>query len=119
MLAAIAARSMAQLYAFDPASPPNTAVNVYFGSMKDRDGKLLSDVTVRLDVERMTYVMVTDDAGRFKINIPRDIARSRVKFTCSRPGYALYRATMRLPPNKAQSPIQADCILERRGGPAK
>ena len=99
--------------ALDPAN------NVYFGSTKDSDGKFLSDVTVSLDTEATSYVMVTDDAGRFKIVIPKDILPSQVTFRCAKPGYVQLRAVTRPPPNKAISPMQADCVLGRKEGTRK
>lgn len=116
VMLAFAPPSGAQIYNFDPANPPDKAMNVYFGSTKDTDGTSLAGVTVTLDIDVTTYVMVTDDDGRFKIRIPKGIAMSQVKFTCSRPGYVLYRASKRPPPDKSQSPIQADCVLKRRTG---
>jgi hypothetical protein len=107
----------AQMYAFDPMNPPANAVaNVYFGSTKDRAGQSLSDVTVQLEIDMVTYVVVTDDAGRFKILVPKEVTPAMVKFSCSRPGYRQIMATKRSPPNKAISPIQADCVLERKSG---
>jgi hypothetical protein len=119
IMALIAAEyAVAQMYAFDPSNPPGNA-NVYFGSTKDRDGNFLDGVTVRLEVGQVTYVMVTDDAGRFKIEVSKEVEPSQVKFLCSKPGYIQVRATKRPPPNHALSPIQADCVLDRRGEAVK
>jgi hypothetical protein len=110
--------AVAQMYAYDPAHPPGSA-HVYFGSTKDSDGNLLSGVTVALDTGETTYVMVTDEAGRFKIEVPKELAASQIKFSCSKPGYVQLRAIRRFAPNKAASPIQADCVLGRRSGGAR
>ena len=104
----------AQMYAYDPANPPGSA-HVYFGSTKDGDGNSLSGVTVQLDTGQTSFVMVTDDAGRFKIEVPQDAPPSQIKFRCSKPGYVQTRAVTRFPPNHALSPVQADCVLERKG----
>lgn len=111
----LAGQAGAQMYAFDPKHPPaNATANVYFGSTKDRSGHFLSGVTARLEIDQVTYVMVTDEAGRFKIGVPKEVLPSMVKFSCFKPGYIQIQATKRLPPDKAASPIQADCVLERR-----
>jgi hypothetical protein len=110
--------ALAQIYAYDPAHPIGSG-HVYFGSTKDTNGHSLSGVTVRLDAGQTTYVMVTDDAGRFRIEVPKELTADRVRFSCSKPGYTQLRATTRLAPNKAPSPIQADCVLDRRSGNSK
>lgn len=103
-----------QMYSYDPANPPGSA-HVYFGSTKDSYGNFLSGVTVQLDTGQITFVMVTDDAGRFKIEIPQDLPPSQVKFSCSKPGYLQQRAVTRFPPDHSLSPVQADCVLDRKG----
>jgi hypothetical protein len=110
--------ALAQMYSYDPANPPGSA-HVYFGSTKDSDGNFLSGVTVQLDAGQITFVMVTDDTGRFRIEVPQDLLPSQVKFSCSKPGYAQRRAVTRFPPNHALSPVQADCVLDRRGAAGK
>jgi hypothetical protein len=108
----------AQMYSYDPANPPGSA-HVYFGSTKDSDGSFLSGVTVQLDAGNISFVMVTDDAGRFKIEVPQDLLPSQVKFSCSKPGYVQRRAVTRFPPNHAMSPVQADCVLERKSAASR
>ena len=108
----------AQMYSYDPANPPGSA-HVYFGSTKDSDGNFLSGVTVQLDAGSITFVMVTDEAGRFKIEVPQDLLPSQVKFSCSKPGYVQRRAATRFPPNRALSPVQADCVLERKSATSR
>jgi len=110
----------AQMYTVDPRKHQgDQSWNVYFGSTKDSGGRPLSGVTVELEIEQVTYVIVTDDAGRFRIEVPREATPTQVKFTCSKPGFALIRATKRPPPNKAASPIQADCVLAPRSASVK
>jgi hypothetical protein len=109
--AASAERASAQLYTPDPRIDFDTANNVFFGSTKDADGNFLSGVTASFKADNVTYVMTTDDAGRFKVHIPKYIAFTRVKFSCSKPGYRMTRATKRPPPGGASTPIQADCVL--------
>ena len=108
----------AQMYSYDPANPPGSA-HVYFGSTKDSDGNFLSGVTVHLDMGQITFVMVTDDAGRFRIEVPQDVLPSQIKFSCSKPGYVQRHAVTRFPPNHALSPVQADCLLDRKSAAAK
>lgn len=101
----------AQLYMPDPKIDIDTATNTYFGSTKDQDGRFLSGVTVEFNADNTTYVMVTDEAGRYKLHIPKYFSPSQVKFNCSKPGFGLVRTTKRPPPGHALSPIQADCVL--------
>jgi hypothetical protein len=111
--------SLAQLYTPDPKIDFDSATNTFFGSTKDEDGHFLSGVTASFAADNVTYVMTTDDAGRFKIHVPKYIAPSRVKFICSKPGYKMTRATKRPPPKGATTPIQADCVLTRARSKAK
>jgi|ERR1700678_771127 hypothetical protein len=111
-------RAIAQMYSYDPTQPPANG-HIYFGSTKDADGNFLSGVTVALDVGETTYVMVTDEAGRFKIEVSNETMPSQVRFRCSKPGYIQLRAVQRLPPNKAPSPVQADCVLGRKVASAR
>lgn len=112
-MALICGGTEAQMYSYDPAHPPASA-HVYFGSTKDSDGNFLSGVTVQLDTGQTSFVMVTDDAGRFKIEVPQDLLPSQIKFSCSKPGYVQRRAVTRFPPNHALSPVQADCVLDHK-----
>jgi hypothetical protein len=109
--AAISNGADAQIYLPDTKPDVDQTTNVYFGSTKDTDGRFLSGVTASIKVDNATYLMVTDDAGRFKIRVPKNFPASRLKFSCSRPGYVLVRATKRPPPGNAPSPVQADCVL--------
>ena len=109
----------AQLYMPDPKIDIDTATNTYFGSTKDTEGRFLSGVTVEFNADNTTYVMVTDDAGRYKLHIPKYFSPSQVKFNCSKPGFGLVRTTKRPPPAHALSPIQADCVLAPKGDSAK
>ena len=101
----------AQIYLPDPKMDIDTAANTYFGSTKDTAGRFLSGVTVEFSAENTSYIMVTDDAGRFKLHIPKYFAPSALKFNCSKPCFVLARATKRRPPGGAVSPVQADCVL--------
>lgn len=109
----------AQMYLPDPSIRADDTTNTYFGSTKDVDGRLLSDVTVAVTGDNATYVMVTDDAGRFKIRVPKTLPAARLKFSCSKPGYALVRVVRRSPPKGAASPVQADCVFAPKPAAAK
>jgi hypothetical protein len=117
--AASTRRACAQLYTPDPRIDFDSATNTFFGSTKDEDGHFLSGVTASFTADNVTYVMTTDDAGRFKVHIPKYISPSRVKFSCSKPGYTMTHATKRPPPGGATSPIQADCVLTPAQSTAK
>ena len=109
----------AQLYMLDPKIDINTAANTYFGSTKDSEGRFLSGVTVEFTADNTSYVMVTDEAGRFKVHIPKYFSPAEVKFNCSKPGYGLVRSMKRPPPKGTLSPVQADCILAPKSDGAK
>src|SRR5262245_25875379 len=83
----------AQMYALARSVPPNGAANVYFGSAKDSDGKHLTGVVVNLNVGPTTYVAVTDDTGRYRLELPEDVLPTQVQVACSKPGYVLRAAT--------------------------
>lgn len=111
LLAGAIPAAQAQLYMIDPRIDIDKASNTYFGSTKDADGRFLGGVTVEFSVENTSYVIVTDEAGRFRMHIPKYIAPATLKFNCSKPGFALVRATKRKPPGGAVSPVQADCVM--------
>jgi len=103
--------ALAQMYLPDARIQADDTTNVYFGSTKDVDGHFLSGVAAEVRGGNATYVMVTDDAGRFKIRVPKALPASALKVGCSKPGYVLVRVVKRPPPKGATSPMQADCIL--------
>jgi hypothetical protein len=119
LLLAPVAAGWAQLYLPDPKIDIDTATNTYFGSTKDTEGRFLSGVTVEFSAENTSYIMVTDDAGRFKLHVPKYFAPSQLKFNCSKPGYGLVRAVKRRPPGGAISPVQADCVLAPKRASAR
>jgi hypothetical protein len=119
LLLAPVAAGWTQIYLPDPKMDIDTAANTYFGSTKDVAGRFLSGVTVEFSAENTSYIMVTDDAGRFKLHIPKYFAPNILKFNCSKPGFVLVRATKRRPPGRAISPVQADCMLAPKGASAR
>src|ERR1700675_2318712 len=61
----------AQMYTPDPRIDFDMATNTFFGSTKDAEGRFLSGVTASFKADNITYVMTTDDAGRFKVHVPK------------------------------------------------
>jgi hypothetical protein len=101
------------MYTPDPRIDFDMATNTFFGSTKDAEGHFLSGVTASFKADNITYVMTTDEAGRFKVHVPKYIEPGKLLFSCSKPGYTQLSATKRPPPGHATSPVQADCVLTR------
>lgn len=87
--------------------------NIYFGSAKDTDGRLLQGVTVVLVTSKVDFVVVTGPDGRFRLELPKDLHSMDVAPRCSKSGYAVGRAIKRPPSGGALSPVQVDCVLRR------
>ena len=101
----------AQMYTPDPRITLDMATTTFFGSTKDPDGHFLSGVTAQFKADNVTFVMTTDDAGRFKVHVPKYIEPAKITFSCSKPGYTQVSAIKRPPPGHATTPVQADCVL--------
>jgi hypothetical protein len=110
-LTAVLPLAHAQMYTPDPRIDFDMATNTFFGSTKDTKGRFLSGVTAQFKAENVTYVMTTDDAGRFKVHVPKSIKPGKLVFSCSKPGYRQVSAIKRPPPGHATTPVQADCVL--------
>jgi len=74
---------------------------------------------VRLQIVSVHYVMVTDGAGRFKINLAKEVEPAQVTRIFTKPGYGQVHATKRRPPKKTLSPVQAGRVLEPKRAAVK
>ncbi|MFN2328404.1 MAG: hypothetical protein ABR612_05765 [Chromatocurvus sp.] len=102
----------AQLYSdFSPASSDDAPSNVYFGTAKDADGNYIRGATVVVATSMMDFVAVTDHRGRFRLNLPVDIAPTEVQARCSHNAYGDSRVVRRLPRGAALSPVEISCRL--------
>lgn len=113
LLACLPAVGYAQLYGdYNPEDfQRDHPANVYFGSVKDEGGNYIQGVTVVLASARLDFVAVTDARGRFRMELPVDIAPEQVDAGCSRAGYTDARVIKRPPRRGALSPVEVNCIL--------
>lgn len=110
----IATPAVAQLYGnvIPDEVLNNTEGNVYFGAVRDEHGQFLENATVVLDTGFIEYVAVTDPRGRYRLQLPLDVAPGQVLARCSRPGFATSRLVRRPPRSGAMTPVEISCFLE-------
>jgi hypothetical protein len=100
-------------YTFDPAARDDEAGIHYFGSAKDSDGALLKGVIVIIDSGKDSYVLITDEVGRFKLTLPLGTAPESTAVKCSKAGYYFVRATKRVEIKPSRLSVQVDCRLRK------
>ena len=105
------APAFAQGYTYSPTNADEQPGNVYFGSAKDADGRMLAGVTVVLTTTAADFVMVTDETGRFRMVLPLKYRPKDVSASCSRRGYELIRALKRPPRDESLTPVEVSCEL--------
>ena len=121
LLISLAALSLAPpasaQYSFDPANADEQAKpgTLYFGSSKDENGRYVPSVTVFLEAEQMSSVLITDAQGRFHARLLLDAPSAKVRARCAKPGYALVRVSRRPGPAGGRASLQIDCTLRRKG----
>lgn len=100
-------------YTYDPSSAhergPST---VYFGSARTAEGKYISGVTIVITTPTVDFVVATDDAGRFRLELPMQMAVSDVTARCSKPGMTVVRVSKRPYPGKDLTPVEVNCLLK-------
>ncbi len=113
ILACLPAAGFAQLYGdYNPEDfKQEHPANVYFGSVKNEDGDYVEGATVVLASARLDFVAVTNALGRFRMELPVEIAPDQVDPGCSRNGYTGARVIKRPPRGDALSPVEVNCIL--------
>jgi hypothetical protein len=119
MLALLAATPVTAQYSYDPSAADELGKpgNLYFGAAKDERGAYVPAVTITLESNQTSFVLVTDEQGRFRAKLPLETLPANVRPTCSKPGYLALRVTKRPGPKGAPSPVQVDCLLRRQVGP--
>ncbi len=98
-------------YVYNPAAADEAPGIRYFGSAKDDKGALLSGVSISLEHEMLSFLFVTDDAGRFRQNVPLDMISDAVTVKCFKAGFQLIRINKRPGPNGPKQTVQVDCVL--------
>lgn len=111
----VAGRPALAQYVFDPANADEQAKpgTLYFGSAKDDGGRYLRDVTVVLEGQQTSFVLITSAAGRFRGKFLIDAPPKDVKAACSKAGFSLLRVSKRVSTSGATPSVQIDCILTR------
>ena len=104
----------AQIYSYSPGNADEQQPgNVYFGAAKNSDGRFLPGVTVVLKTAVADFVLVTDEAGRFRMKLPVDTKPADVSASCSRLGYVLVKAVKRAPRGQSLTPVEVNCVLRQ------
>jgi hypothetical protein len=57
------------------------------------------------------YIAVTDEQGRFRMNLPESLPGDQVAVSCIDPGYRTTRVNKRLGPHGPKQTVQVDCIM--------
>jgi hypothetical protein len=100
-------------YTFDPAAHDEERGIHYFGSARDSNGALLRGVIVSIDSDRDSYVLVTDEVGRFKVILPLGTVPEATTVKCSKAGYYFVRVTKRVEIKPSRLSVQVDCLLRK------
>jgi len=96
-------------YAYDPRNLDEQGPGIkYFGSVKNENGSLLKGAIVLIQHQ---YMAVTDEQGRFRVNLPETLPGDKVDVSCSNPGYLTIRVTKRLGPHGPKQTVQVDCVM--------
>lgn len=98
-------------YTYSPAAADELPGIRYFGSAKDEKGALLPDVSVEIDMQNISYLFVTDEQGRYRVNLPLDMRPENVTLKCFKAGFQLVRVNKRPGPAGPKLTVQADCVL--------
>ena len=107
----LSARVEAQ-YFFRPDNQDEQGPGIrYFGSAKDANGVPLANASIVIDSGTLSFVMVTDDLGRFHKKVPVQMTLDKVAIKCFKPGYQSLRLEKR--PGVGPKPtVQVDCVLQ-------
>jgi hypothetical protein len=113
VVAAFFASHVSAQYVYDPNAadeqgPPSIR---YFGAAKDDKGTLLPGTTILLESAQLSFVLVTDEQGRFRANLPLELVAEKVSPKCSKPGFSVVRVTKRAGPEGVKPTVQVDCVL--------
>jgi hypothetical protein len=106
----VASAASAQ-YVYNPANADEGPGIRYFGSAKDDKGALLPGVSILISNEQLSFLLVTDDQGRFRANLPLGMRPEAVTPKCFKVGYQLVQMNRRLGPAGPKVTVQVDCIM--------
>jgi len=111
LAALLPSAAMAQ-YTFDPNNADETGPGIkYFGSVKDERGALVPGASILVS---HSFVLVTDNQGRFRGNVDVGYTADKTPVGCSKPGYSFVRVIKRPgPPGGVKQTVQVDCILKK------
>jgi hypothetical protein len=86
----------------------------YFGFAKDTHGTFLNGVKVTLKLPHVSFVVVTDVLGAYKIPVSHT-EPGDVNLSCDKDGYKQLSVLRRTPPGvDEKTSVEIDCTLERR-----
>jgi hypothetical protein len=103
-------------YRFNPANKDEQTAGIrYFGSVKDENGVVISDATITIEADRVSFVIVTDELGRFHDTLALDMTANKVKVGCFKAGYKSIRLTKRAGVIGPRPTVQVDCVLQHAG----
>jgi hypothetical protein len=86
----------------------------YFGFAKDTRGTFLNGVKVTLKLPHVSFVVVTDVLGAYKIPVSHT-EPGDVDLSCDKDGYKQIGVLRRTPPGvDEKTSVEIDCTLERR-----
>jgi hypothetical protein len=110
--AAAISSAAAQQYLYSPTSPDEVPGIRYFGSAKDDRGALLAGVSIHLVIKNLSYVLVTNEQGRYSVDLPVKMRAEDIAVKCFKAGYAVVRLNKRRGPTAAPiATVQTDCVL--------
>jgi hypothetical protein len=110
--AAAISSASAQQYLYSPTSPDEVPGIRYFGSAKDDRGALLAGVSIHLVIKNLSYVLVTNEQGRYSVDLPVKMRAEDIAVKCFKVGYAVVRLNKRRGPTAAPiATVQTDCVL--------
>jgi hypothetical protein len=98
-------------YVYNPANADEGPGIRYFGSVKDDRGALLPGVSIMISNDQATFLLTTDEQGRFRANLPLDMRPEVVTPKCFKVGYQLVQMSKRLGPTGPKVTVQVDCIM--------
>lgn len=98
-------------YTYNPANADEGPGIRYFGSAKDDKGALLPGVSVLLSTPQLSFLVVTDDQGRFRVNLPLDMRPENVTAKCFKAGLQVVQTSKRPGPTGPKTTVQVDCVL--------
>lgn len=98
-------------YVYNPANADEGPGIRYFGSAKDDKGALLAGVSVLISNHQLSFLLVTDEQGRFRANLPLDMLPETVTSKCFKVGFQLAQMSKRLGPKGPKVTVQVDCVM--------